>query len=994
MPRVRYNSSCVWRQYDDYNNIWEITGDGSGNWVLTCYNNYGTILWRGTKSGSLGTSEGDTPEGSFTRVWGCDTTATRSVSPNCLHCPTTVSSCNEQYDAVIDNTNTGLDGTWRVVRYDDQPFWSSSNGGTKPESADANAELDVSCEGDVWVTQINNSTICQIRWIVPLEGTACPPSSGWEVDMSLSSESSGSFLATSFSSQSSLSSQSYPYSCGFTWNTGGYVEPADTLWVPPFPAVLTGVARQVDSPEGSIQTHGISHLIFSGTSDDVVILIHADTSVVTTVTPPGGPSDSSTITLPSKYYLYRDTEGWITSTQKTYTDGINTHVKPDDELEHHVIDMEASGFSTIPWGTLIPVSDLEAKGWIDPDGMFRFKFVLCVSGWGRASVNATCTEEMSSSSEIKALETSSSSSEQSLLLAHYKFDEGVAPSQFLDYSVFHNILTPVDPDSGMSMVSGVFTGAVEFSNLSPVSEGTNVCYASAVVPISSALSQNAYHRGTFSGWYNVAAAIGGEFTLFNILMTDGSGSSLTGKELLVRIVGIYIEVSKCDSQEIQFFSLPVDIRDDSWHYYAVVWDDTSISVYFDGELLTIFSDTLAVSSSPPPQSFVRIGLLSEGDSLYRDYIGGVSVGDNGKIRADQVKLFSRAYSSVEIAALYSENPETLSSSSSSSTSLSSSSSPSSLSSQSPSSLSSNSSSSSSSSSSPSSSNSSISSKSSESVGNVSSSSSSGSSSSSSQSSGSSKSSESVGNVSSSSSSSNSSSSSSSSSSSNSSSSPSSNSSSSPSSHSSSSQSSSSSSPSSGSSSSSSSISSKSSLSSRSSQSESSRSSSSSPSSSSGLPVCGTGSTLTLTPVTLHPDAVVFEIFVNHYSETETISWHVNAQLTEVDDTSFVSPIMSISSLDDQSGWAYRIDEIGVSGAMEPLGVGGITTHRSLSRNMDGSTLHNSIRFGHTERWTATAYYTLDAGEISLLIKDKQYLLRTRQYDGSDWGEWLSVTVRV
>jgi hypothetical protein len=72
---VIYDGYCVWDSADDPQ--WVIEGDGAGNWTIEI--DPDNQLWVGQKIGTPGTSQGDTPEGSYLRTSGIDTTPSRYV---------------------------------------------------------------------------------------------------------------------------------------------------------------------------------------------------------------------------------------------------------------------------------------------------------------------------------------------------------------------------------------------------------------------------------------------------------------------------------------------------------------------------------------------------------------------------------------------------------------------------------------------------------------------------------------------------------------------------------------------------------------------------------------------------------------------------------------------------------------------------------------------------------------------------------------------------
>lgn len=127
-----------------------------------------------------------------------------------------------------------------------------------------------------------------------------------------------------------------------------------------------------------------------------------------------------------------------------------------------------------------------------------------------------------------------------------------------------------------------------------------------------------------------------------------------------------------------------------------------------------------------------------------------------------------------------------------------------------------------------------------------------------------------------------------------------------------------------------------------------------------------------------PSALVIENKISHYEAVETALWHVQMQMTEVTDIAFAGTLLlDLSTVGSQTNWFYRKDEFGEDGELSPFPSGGVETHGSLSRGDD--------------RWVATAFYRLTAGQLYALVKDKPYLVRTRQSadGGVMWGDYLA-----
>lgn len=153
-------------------------------------------------------------------------------------------------------------------------------------------------------------------------------------------------------------------------------------------------------------TTGLESISLEWDSDDLLMLWHADATAATE-TYSGMTGDPVTIALPPGVLLLRDTEGWMIgvdapsaglgrSCQKTITQGANSYTfaagSTGNDGTGHVADMEAGGFTTYAGPATFTIAELDAAGWIDDDGLMRFKFAFLPgrSGWA-GNVTLTCT---------------------------------------------------------------------------------------------------------------------------------------------------------------------------------------------------------------------------------------------------------------------------------------------------------------------------------------------------------------------------------------------------------------------------------------------------------------------------------------------------------------------------------------------------------------------------------------------------------------------------
>lgn len=149
------------------------------------------------------------------------------------------------------------------------------------------------------------------------------------------------------------------------------------------------------SPTFSVCTESEDGILFSGISDDFVILTKSTDSITQTYS--GIAGDPVTITLPTHYVIFRNTFGhtqYTNTVEKTFVDGTHTFVLAAGTPgvgAGSVEDMEADGYDTRSLSTPVTWAEMTSRGWIDADNIARLKLWHVVSGNGRANITSvTC----------------------------------------------------------------------------------------------------------------------------------------------------------------------------------------------------------------------------------------------------------------------------------------------------------------------------------------------------------------------------------------------------------------------------------------------------------------------------------------------------------------------------------------------------------------------------------------------------------------------------
>lgn len=168
----------------------------------------------------------------------------------------------------------------------------------------------------------------------------------------------------------------------YTWSSGNILEPATGL--------SNGeVTRLKQGLSGSTDTTGLYGVVFTGESTGIAILVQADAAITAAIGGSSTASDPITFTIPSSAIVYRNTSGWLTGTQKTFSNGIRSFTLPPNAPanQYQVSNLEDGGIQTTPWDAPLTITSLNNKGWIDLDGTFRFKFYFIPSSAGYVNVS-------------------------------------------------------------------------------------------------------------------------------------------------------------------------------------------------------------------------------------------------------------------------------------------------------------------------------------------------------------------------------------------------------------------------------------------------------------------------------------------------------------------------------------------------------------------------------------------------------------------------------
>lgn len=469
---VTYTGFCTWQQSDSSGNIWEISGGGSGVWDLTITKPpTHQLLWQGRKLGMPGTLDGDTPEGVYVRLAGCDNTPSRTVSPPCNHMPfPTGEGCCASYSVLltVPGASPSLDGLWILPQISSQFFWSSLQaGGARPDGAGPGEDMVIYSDGANWVLEVKNSDSCSIKFVCPMwKSPLCPPLAGWSyVDSGtpcvepLISITPGTCPAagTSSSSTSSLSSASSSSSSSisdvplcnspeqtFTWAVARMGEPF-TFKMDPAQNSDTFLHK---SSEGRIDISDpdIDKIVFDPASelDDVLMMYPASGDVAQV----GGAAVGEPVSfrMPAGTIIFANTFGWFVhkettfwhpTAQKTFIEddgsGGTAHelvIPAGTPATNHTgsyLDFVDAGFEVAVFTDGISKDILVDRGFVDGDGILRFKFAHVICGVGNVDIKGmTCSisppsssssptsvssaSDLSSQSSMSSLSSSSSSS--------------------------------------------------------------------------------------------------------------------------------------------------------------------------------------------------------------------------------------------------------------------------------------------------------------------------------------------------------------------------------------------------------------------------------------------------------------------------------------------------------------------------------------------------------------------------------------------------------
>jgi hypothetical protein len=170
-------------------------------------------------------------------------------------------------------------------------------------------------------------------------------------------------------------------------------------WFDSSPGSYCGSSQKKISPIAAANVNGQASLPFSATTDGIVALIGADqtatdsyTDPVYDLTDPENPvlvtPGRVTITIPDDAIIFGQTQGDLQTRSlctMRVTDGTNTFdldASADGVAPANVgtTTADMAGFDVRPWSTAVPVADLQARGWVDENGVARMRLLLIASG--------------------------------------------------------------------------------------------------------------------------------------------------------------------------------------------------------------------------------------------------------------------------------------------------------------------------------------------------------------------------------------------------------------------------------------------------------------------------------------------------------------------------------------------------------------------------------------------------------------------------------------
>jgi hypothetical protein len=127
-----------------------------------------------------------------------------------------------------------------------------------------------------------------------------------------------------------------------------------------------------------------------------------------------------------------------------------------------------------------------------------------------------------------------------------------------------------------------------------------------------------------------------------------------------------------------------------------------------------------------------------------------------------------------------------------------------------------------------------------------------------------------------------------------------------------------------------------------------------------------------------PASLLIKVGIRHFEDVESVNWHVQFDLDDLDQLAFATPILSKDTSSAQTNWSYVLVGHGQDGNVVAFPGGGVPTLLSKA-------------LGENERRVATARYFLTAGELATLEKGKTYLVRYRTSPdgGGTWSDYVA-----
>jgi hypothetical protein len=204
------------------------------------------------------------------------------------------------------------------------------------------------------------------------------------------------------------------------------------------------------------------------------------------------------------------------------------------------------------------------------------------------------------------------------LISYWNFDEGSGTTAYDSVGTNHGTIYGANWITGVSGTALVYDGLDDY----------------VLLPDSPSLSPTS--AITLVSWIKPQDL----FTDQHIFSTAGPGPSPYGHDYYIRLVDVGLEFRIND---VQFLAADVITETNKWYQVAATYDGTFSKVYIDGNLVFTESYTQPINTG---HDYVTFGLnaryLAFGETYFTSF--------NGTI--DEIRIYDRALSDNEIAALY------------------------------------------------------------------------------------------------------------------------------------------------------------------------------------------------------------------------------------------------------------------------------------------------------------------------------------------------------